>query len=68
MSDPLIEDDGNDYSGQYVIVDGNGTKAVAHDKDAAKAVAKAKKEGCANPVIIYIGEVGVISIYKKDEP
>jgi len=69
--DPLIEDDGNDYSGKYVVVDGYDTKAIASDDNPAEAVRKAKKLDCENPVLIYVEKEGIVCIYgaqEKHEP
>jgi len=59
----LIEDDGNDYSGEYVTVaDRKSTKVITHGRNVVKIVREAKALGYANPVLIYVEKKDVIQI------
>ena len=60
----LIEEDGEDYAGEYVTVaDGNSKKVLCHGKNAVKVYRETQEMGYEDPVIIYVPEPGITYIY-----
>lgn len=64
MSGRTLINNAHKYGGEYVATKSfTSREVIAHGKDAGKVLKKAEKNGCKNPVMIFVPEADVAGIY-----